>query len=303
MFSDWRTWLILGILGLSFFLNVMALSRIDGLRSDLRDVRRDAAEVYTLRAQLSDAEQRISEIAEDRDLVTNVRWEIADSGDIDCANKVPVKATWTFREIPIDAEVQMELSRRGNEGWIQIPAEQVGNVDFMIQHEIAIDEDWEFRIVAQGERETLVSEPAPANELRQFTDQRVMFEEGESRSMDGKRWVRYIISPVVPRVSPCNEIVAASLTLTADGEAISTAEFAPDYPGDHPPDGFDGEDAQSPGTAFDIGLPAPGLGVEPNLDAYWWSDWIETDGPVDHKLMIEFGDGTVRTIERIGVDQ
>ena len=310
MTSDWRIWLLFGAFGVTLILNIVALGHISDLRSELEDVRRQASEVRNLQAQLVDAERRMSDIAEEQVPIGDLTWEIDEHPELTCEDEMPLLATWSFRELPANADVQLEFSRVGSDGWIQVQAERIGAVDYQAIHTLPMGEDWEFRIVATGDEQTLATDPQPASQLHQFTDKRVLFEEGESRSMNGKRWVRYIVAPVSPLESPCNEILGASLTVLADGESVAVAEFANGHPGDHLPAGYDEDRRESAehssvqhGITFDTAPPAPGSAVTPREDDYWWTDWIEIEGPVEPAVEIHFGDGTSRTVDRIGIGQ
>lgn len=308
MNNSWSTWILMSAVALSLILNLVALSRIGDLRSEVNTVRSEASEVHTLQTRVSEMERHVSEAAEEQGLVTNVLWDIDDVNDIDCDAGVPVTVSWTFRELPANANVLLELRHAGQDGWVQIEAEQTGDVDFLAQHEMRITDDWEYRIVATGEYETRATEPDTAQYLRHLNDQRVMFEGAETREQNGQSWMRFMLVPQAAQLSQCNEIVNATMTLLDGDEQLKTVALHPGHPGDHLPDGYEAESDEpsgrsntSGGTSFDIAFPVPGNDRVPDKDDYWWTDWVRIDPPVDHRVEIEFGDGTVRTINEMGL--
>lgn len=296
-----RSSLIVGALALSLVLNVVALLRIGDVQDEVDHVRSQASRSSNLIADLTSLQSQVDELESERELVTDLSWSIdTDEPSVDCGDRVPVEVSWSFREVPSDADVAMEIGQSSDDSWSQLEAEQTGPVDYRVDHEMSLHDDWEYRIVATNDRSSVSTDPQPANQLNQLTSKHVVFEEGETRSQDGTTWIRYVVSPSVEQITPCNEIIDASLTLDDEGSEAESIEMERGHPGDHQPTGYDEGAGTSGSSAFDDGIAMSEASESFDETDTWWTDWIEIDAPANPKLEITFGDGAVRSLDRIG---
>lgn len=300
MLEDRRMWIILGALALSLLLNAAALMRIGDLREEVEQVRSQTIHVSNLQSEVMSINTRIDQLIEDQAWVSEVDWTIEpEDGADSCEDDVPVVGTISFREIGRDADVSVEFRETSSGDWQRAGASAVNDVDYRVSTDLSSDSNWEYRVLADTGEARQTSDPEPLNALHQLTDHAVFFEQGESRQQDNDRWVRFVVDNHSQHVSPCNEIVAATIELVDGDDVVESVSLQSEYPGDYDPEGYDEPDKTDGMEEAEERI----VGAYPEGSderTVWWTDWLEMDGSVSPVVSVEFGDGTTRTVDRMG---
>jgi hypothetical protein len=283
----------LGLLGVSLIFNIIALTRIGDLQDGIRGLRESTGQRASgLSHDLRRIEERLDDLEGAQRWVSDVEWTL-DTENIDgnCADELPMTASWTFQEMQTGADIYLEL-RSGDSGdWTRVEPEPLGEMEYRATTELTVRSDWNYRIVAESDGSIRVDGPHQVDDLSPWTSRSLALQRGESNNFDGEIWARYAVYSKSERRTHCNEIVDATIYVYEDGEQVESLPMEPEYPGQYAPESVSGSSADT----YKEGVVSAGVLPAGSEHEAWWADWVYIRNGYDIEVLVEFADGTERT--------
>lgn len=159
--------------------NIKTIYDLENMSTEINNITNSIQSLHTsINSIQSNISNTVNQIYEDKKWLYNLHYEISDlSKDL---QEISISLNWSIRELGKDTKVYLLYGAENqNDGqvveWKEVPAEDLGNLNYKLQLRLPFQKDYQFKVVVKG-NENVISEKLTDIKLLSFLNNRISIE-------------------------------------------------------------------------------------------------------------------------------